>query len=153
MSYKVPWQQPYPNISTAEKENVRRLTIELPQDDAGAIMSVAVNPAIFSLICQSALKQTAAYVRSNSLKYTDSERFIQWICQRTFSSPVEDSVGQNGPGGVEETRRGVENARTESAVVGKEVEGKGKGTGGRRRGGIDGPVVRIKKETSGGEKG
>lgn len=115
MSFKTVWPPPYPDLNKRPEKEIRRLTIKTCAHDCDLIASVAVSPTIFSLICQTALKLTAEYVRANNLTYTDSERFIQYIRERTFALPVDKTPPSMLAGRVEKIRRGAANAKDKSA--------------------------------------
>ena len=141
MAFKTPWLPVYPDLTTLERAGkVTRLTINLPTDDAKTIMSVAVNPSIFSLICQTALKAAADHVRTNSLSYTDSSRFVERICKRAIGCVVEETASSDVTSRASSVHPGVTNPAKESASSGSEAprggsEGRGRGRNGNGNGG------------------
>lgn len=135
VSYTTPWPQPYPGISSG-KIPKRRMTVEAGEDDCNLIASIAINPAIFSFICQQAIKDAAQYARQHNLKYTDDKQFFEYIRQRTSCGIVEEATGPDDTGRGEGVRSGVADVKTVAPESGKEVapvSGVG-GQGGRGRG-------------------
>lgn len=132
MSFNTPWPRVYPGLSKCPPAEVRRLTIEMPTEDATTIMSVALNNAIFSLICQTALRNAAQHIRKHELKYADSESFVNFICNGTHSGDVETTAEHDESGRTTSIRKGTAKSSHQSAGARKEV------TGGKRKGKDDG---------------
>lgn len=107
-------------------------------------MSVAVNSAIFSLICQTALKATADYARTNALTYAESQRLIDFICERTNPRPPETSVAHPSPGRVEGVHTRTTVSRDVATSTRSEVEGGGNGSSEAGESGEDRPRRRGK---------
>lgn len=100
MSFKVPWERPYPDLATLPPTSIRRLTVEIPKADADAIISVTTNSVILTTICQYAIKHTADLVRTHNLTYADSVALCEHICKRTYSEFVKEAIAQNVGGGT-----------------------------------------------------
>ena len=122
MSYKHPWQPPYPGISTAPIEERRRLTIDIPKSDADSILSVCLTPAIFSLICQTAIKHTAEHARSCAYTYANSVALVDFICKRTHPQPYQQADGHDDTGGTPSVRPRNAPTSEQPAVARKKVK-------------------------------
>jgi hypothetical protein len=107
MSYSVPWPRVYPGVSKLPQGEVKRLTIEMPINEADRIMSVAINPAIFSLICQSALHSTFNFIETRGLTYADSPTLIDFIRERADTGTPKASSPLDGTGGSEGVHPGA----------------------------------------------
>ena len=114
MAFNTPWPRVYTGLDEKSSTEVRRLTINLPVEDANDILSVALNTAIFSLICQTALKSAATYARKHKLTYNDAQQFVDWIRAgqpgpelpgSTNRSSPETSAAHPIPGGVKKVQR------------------------------------------------
>lgn len=139
MAYKVPWAQPYPDMVSMGFHQVSRLTIEVPRKEVETIKSVLVHPSAISLICQLAIKQTAEYVRTNNLTYPeDAERFLKFICERTFSESTQAAVAHDDAGAGNPVRVGTQATEDKPAGAGKKVKS---GKSGKRGKGIDGDII------------
>lgn len=89
MSTHRPWPPVYPEIASGQ---TIRVQADIPVADHRAVLGVAANTGIISHIIQQTFKFTADYVRSNHLTFTDSEEFVRYICERSFSCPAQTSV-------------------------------------------------------------
>lgn len=137
MSYNTPWPRVYPGLSKLPRNEVRRLTIELPEEDARIILAVSVNSAIFSLIAQTAFQKYVKLIKSNGFTYTDAETLTQHIlCDGANSGTNPSTPGITHPGGVTGVHEGVKDPSDISASTGKEV------AAGGRDGGKEGSKVR-----------
>ena len=136
MSFNTPWPRVYPGISKLPRDEMRRLTIEIPAEDANVLMSVAVNPAIFSLICQASIKFFTDHARSNAFTYANADDLVAYICERTNHRAVTSSPSHPLPGGSKSVHAGTSHPSNLPTSVGEEVTsgrgGKGsKGTSGK----------------------
>jgi hypothetical protein len=137
MSYATPWPRVYPGLPLlAVKNEVKRLTIELPMSDANAIMAVACNPAIFSLICQTALKETVTYINQHGLTYEQSTALVNFVCKRPVSGTHQTPGTSDESGRTEGIHDGAKDASEVATGVRKKVK---RGSGGK--GGVSGDVV------------
>jgi len=137
MSYATPWPRVYPDLPDLARNNaVKRLTIELPLSDANAIMAVACNPAIFSLICQTALKDAVTYINQHGLTYEQSTSLINHVCKRSVGGTDKATIAPNVTGRTEGVHVGVANPSEVTAGARKKVKG-----GSRGKGGVSGDVV------------
>jgi hypothetical protein len=109
MAYRTTWPAVYPGLSKLPPNQVHHLTIDTLRKDTHRIATVAPAMGIYSLICQKALRDTAQYIEDNNLSYADTERLIEWICKRTFTSPVENPASHDDTGSKAGVRSGVEN--------------------------------------------
>lgn len=157
MSYTTPWPRVYNKISGLPANQLKRLTVELPIADAQAIISVACNPAVYSLICQTALKQTAEYVRNNKLTYENNKQLIDYICGRPDLGAFREVSTLHDAGRTESVLDGAENAAEVTASVGKKVtSGSGSGGGGNVVGSrekIRQAVARVKAKSGRHDEG
>lgn len=132
MSYATPWSRVYPDLPTlAKRDLVKRLTIELPKADADEIMSVACNAAIFSLVCQTALKSAADFIRTNNITYANSTRLIDHICQRTVGGVDQTAAAPHVPGRVEGIHDGVKDVAEVTTGTGKKTPVRSRSKGNR----------------------
>jgi len=156
MSYTTPWPRVYPKISGLPANQLKRLTVELPVGDSQAILSVACNPAVFSLICQTALKQTADYVRSNKLTYENNKQLIDYICGRPDLGAFREVPALHDSGRTEGVLDGVENVAEVTAGVGKKTPSGSGSVGGNvigNREKIRQAVARVKAKSGRHDEG
>lgn len=142
MAYTTPWERPYPGVSSLQKDQIVRITVEIPRLDAEAIIAVTHTSHILTTIAQSALKETANVCRTNSLSYADFPGFVKYLRERTYSRPLAETpaphVGTRDAG----VREGVETPRPVATVLGQGTTG---GSGGESKEG-DGRRVRRRRD-------
>lgn len=139
MAHNVPWTKPYPGISKLPSDEIKRITVEMPMADAHVILALTMSPFLLPTLCQYAIKLTAAEIRKHKLVYPDDSRaFLNYICQRTFSSFAKDTGAHAIAGTVEGEGDGTASPVTESTGAGKEItrgsgDKEGKGVGKKKR--------------------
>jgi hypothetical protein len=111
------WPPIYPNIKASP---TIRIQADVPVTDHQAIVGTAANTGVISFVIQQAIKLTAEYVRNNNLSYLDSDRFLDYLRERSFVSNTEKATLVNVARRTEKIRNGVKNLkdkRTESGKV------------------------------------
>lgn len=137
MSYSAPWPRPYPGVTQLKPQAKKRITVEIPVTDFNAIVAVTLKSEILTTIAQYAIKHTATICRDNKLSLDDYDRFIEYICKRSFSEFTPSATTPDDRRRAEEVCRGVAAGADQSASAGQVVtrESKGQGRGGRGKGG------------------
>lgn len=135
MAFKTPWPPVYPGISSLPDKDVARITVNFSESHRRAIMSVALNPAIFSLICQKALAETAETIIKHDLDYGNSTELIQWICKRTFAPAFNQTNASDDTGGEKGVCDPTPQRQVAAARIGEVVETKRRGKGTKGKGG------------------
>lgn len=133
MAFKNPWVHPYPKLSMAPADTIRRLTVELPKDDADMVLSVALTPNILHAICQYAIKKTAQEIRDKQITYAHQRAFFKHICERTYSEFTKETGESNVTGGTAAVHNGVAQSKDTAAGTGTEVAKGGRGGRGKGR--------------------
>lgn len=121
MSHSVPWTRPYPGISKLPPTQIKRITVELPMDDAHVILALTMSPFLLPALCQHAVKLTAKEIRELSLTYpTDSTEYLKHIFNRAYHQYHRKAAGQDDTGRVEGTRPGTTAVGGESTKSGED---------------------------------
>ena len=130
MSHSVPWTRPYPGLSKLPPTQIKRITVELPMDDAHAILAVTMSPFLLPALCQHAVKLTAQEIRDLSVSYPhDSAEYLQHIFNRTYSQFARKTSGQDDVGGTPGARAGAATNGGKSAESVEETSGRKRGKG------------------------
>ncbi len=103
MPTKTYWSPVYKRKDVATNpENWSKVSSYVSKRDFHAINSVVGQSGGISHIIDHAIHLTAEYIRANDLTYLNSEGFIKWICERSFSEPTSPQQGEAGNDGRRE---------------------------------------------------
>tara|TARA_R110000868_G_scaffold382930_1_gene649613 strand:- start:243 stop:659 length:417 start_codon:yes stop_codon:yes gene_type:complete len=130
MSFNVPWVRPYPDLAKLPPSDIRRLTVEVPKTDSDTIISVTLNPAVLTSICQYAIKHTAAAISAHGLAYADAPEFYEYLRQRSYSEFVKETLAQDVRGGTPGVLKRGADVGDKPAGTGKEAKAGRTGKGG-----------------------
>lgn len=107
MPHSKSWPHVYPGLNLLPANSVSRIGANVLKADTAAIVSVAANSSIISHIIQHAIHHTAEYVRANRLTYLDCDRFVKYLCKRTFDCPAAHTAPQDDPRRATEVHDGI----------------------------------------------
>lgn len=125
----------YPNKDVdANPDNWSKVSSYIKRDDFRLVNATAAQSGAISFIIDHAIKHTADAIRRGEfVPVVDTQRFFDWLRQRTFTEPPRTTqvAAGNVPGRASSARQPVSHAAHVVAGVGTDVE-TGKG-GGRRK--------------------
>lgn len=124
--HKHPWPPLYPNIKAFPSVRVQA---DVLLDDHRAICGVAANTGIVTYLIQQTFKLTADYVRTHNLSHLNSEEFIEYIRQRSFTGAPQATAAPDVTGRAERIRNAAKNVKDKSAKSRKEVADGQRGEG------------------------
>lgn len=119
MPHTKSWPHVYPGLNLLPAPQVSRIGANVLKADTAAIVSVAANSSIISHIIQHAIHHTAEYVRDHDLTYLDCDRFVEYLCKRTFDCALTDAASQDVTGRASQVHDGATNAKAIAAVSGQ----------------------------------
>lgn len=114
------WPPVYtPPLASLPKTSCVHVGCDILRSDHQLILSLAANNGIVSHIIQHAFRETAALIRNKKLSYADgdSDRFIEWLCKRTYTEYPTEAAAQDVAGRASGTHERVADATTIPAVA------------------------------------
>lgn len=132
MPHSKSWPHVYPGLNLLPSPQVSRIGANVLKADTAAIVSVAANSSIISHIIQHAIHHTAEYVRDHDLTYLDCDRFVEYLCKRTFDCPPSHAVAQDDTRRASEVHHGIANAKAIAAVSGQTATDDVRSSGSKR---------------------
>lgn len=91
------WKPVYPGKNHLDPDTWNKIGSVVPRRDWQLINSVTGQSGTISFIIDHAIKSTADVIRKHNLSYADAERFVEWLCRRSFTEFSQRPGGESAP--------------------------------------------------------